>query len=165
MNIEIKQAGPQDKEALRNLLQKYLYEFSAFNGQDVDEKGLYDYPYLHLYGTQEGRWAYLLLVQGQLAGFAMVNTHREAEEDTDYAMAEFFVLTKYRRLGAGRAMARQLFTRFPGRWQVKVHPKNTPALLFWQGVIEEATHGTYRTSPGSAPFADGALGQVFLFHT
>lgn len=163
MNIEIKQADPQNKETLRNLLEKYLCEFSAFDGRDADEKGLYGYPYLDLYWTEEGRWVFLLFVQGQLAGFAMVNSLREAQEDIDYSVAEFFVLPKYRRCGAGRAIARELFRRFPGRWQVKVHPRNAPALRFWQGVIGEYTGGAFHTAPALTPFDDGLWGTVYLF--
>ena len=42
----MKAAVPEDKETLGNLLEKYLYEFSEWEDQDVDGNGLYGYPYL-----------------------------------------------------------------------------------------------------------------------
>ena len=73
MNVCLKAAVPEDKEPLRNLLEKYLYEFSEWEGQDVDCNGLYGYPYLDAYWTDEKRYPFLILVDGKLAGFAMVN--------------------------------------------------------------------------------------------
>ena len=36
MNVCLKAAVPEDKETLGNLLEKYLYEFSEWEDQDVD---------------------------------------------------------------------------------------------------------------------------------
>ena len=34
------------RETLRNLMEKYLYEFSQYDLNDLDENGLYNYQYL-----------------------------------------------------------------------------------------------------------------------
>jgi predicted acetyltransferase len=58
-------------------------------------------------------------------------------------MAEFFILRKYRRQGAGTRAARELFDRFPGRWEVAEIPENAPAIAFWRKVIAGYSRGNY----------------------
>ena len=54
-------------------------------------------------------------------------------------MAEFFVMSKYRRRGVGSEAARFAFDRFPGRWEVREMAANTPAQAFWRRVIGDYT--------------------------
>lgn len=72
MNVELKRVSIDEKEILRNLLEKYNYEFSQWDKRDVNKLGLYGYDYLDYYWTEERRWAYFIMVEGKLAGFAMV---------------------------------------------------------------------------------------------
>jgi len=46
LEIEILQAGLQDKPVLENLMHLYLYEFSEYTGDDVDEQGRFVDEYL-----------------------------------------------------------------------------------------------------------------------
>ncbi|PIS01279.1 MAG: GNAT family N-acetyltransferase, partial [Chlamydiae bacterium CG10_big_fil_rev_8_21_14_0_10_35_9] len=46
--------------------------------------------------------------------------------------------------GIGREVARQLFTQFPGKWEVMQIPENTAAINFWEKVIKEYTGGNYK---------------------
>ncbi len=110
MNFELVPVKEEEKEILRNLLEKYLYEFSQYELEDVNPLGLYGYSYLDCYWTEEGRWAFFLKADGRLAGLAMVNDYPEAGK-TDYCMSEFFVMYKYRRCGLGAWAVRQLFDR------------------------------------------------------
>jgi predicted acetyltransferase len=103
MSVELKRVTADEKEILKNLLEKYDYEFSQWDKRDVNKLGLYGYPYLDHYWTEDKRWAYFILVDGQLAGFAMVIDYPEVKDrETDFQMAEFFVMYKYRRMGVGR---------------------------------------------------------------
>lgn len=165
MNVELKRANVEDKEILRNLLEKYDYEFSQWDGRDVNKLGLYGYDYLDNYWTEENRWAFFIVVDGNLAGFAMVNDYPEANEETDYSLAEFFVMYKYRRCGVGKFAAAKVFDMFHGKWQLKRHPKNTASVHFWNTVILEYTEGRYKlveAYPGLA-YDDGTLGDMFFF--
>lgn len=165
MQITLRLAAAEEKEILRNLLEKYAYEFSQWDGRDVNALGLYGYDYLDCYWTEKNRWAYFLLADGRLAGFAMVNDFPEAAEPTDYTLAEFFVLFKYRRRGVGRTAARALFDRFRGRWQVKRHPANSASVRFWDAVIREYTGGRYRleTAVPGTEYEDGTPGDIYFF--
>ena len=167
MNIEIVPVGIDDKEILRNLLEKYNYEFSQYDQRDVNGLGLYGYMYLDNYWNEDNRWAFFIRVDGNLAGFAMVNDFPEAQEETDYSLAEFFIMYKYRRCGVGKYAAKKVFSMFKGKWQLKRHPKNIGSVHFWDAVVNEYTGGNYRLVkfyPGSE-YADGTLGDIFFFET
>lgn len=165
MNIELKRVKVEDKEILRNLLEKYDYEFSQWDNRDVNKLGLYGYDYLDCYWTEEKRWAYFIEVDGKLAGFIMVNNYPEADEETDYSLAEFFILYKYRRCGIGKFAAIKVFDMFNGKWQLKRHPKNIASVHFWDNVVSEYTKGKYRLveSYPNSEYNDGTLGDIFFF--
>ncbi len=167
MNFELTPVREDEKEILRNLLEKYLYEFSQYELCDVNGLGLYGYSYLDNYWTEENRWAFFFKVDGKLAGFAMVNDYPESGEKTDYAMAEFFVMYKYRRCGLGKWAAFELFKRFPGTWYLRRDPNNLPSVCFWDKAIGEYTRGNFRLDRGreDLAYADGTPGDAFFFST
>ena len=114
MQIALLPAAASDRAALANLIQLYLYDFSEITGADVDERGCFAYPLLDSYWTEAERYPFLIRVDGNLAGFALVNRYSRLLNPFDgHAVAEFFVMRKYRRVGIGRAAAIQLFDRFP----------------------------------------------------
>lgn len=127
--VEVVEATVDDKPALRQLLELYCHDFSAYNGADVDAQGLYRYPYLDDYWTEEERHPFLFKVEGQLAGFAFVRA------GSPHDMAEFFVMRKYRRSGVGIDAARAVFAKFPGEWQVRELTANAGATAFWRNAI------------------------------
>lgn len=165
MKLELKPVKSEEKEILRNLLEKYDYEFSQYDHRDVNPIGLYGYQYLDHYWTDKNRWAYFILAEGQLAGFVMINDYPEVEGEIDYSMAEFFVMHKYRRAGVGRFAALEVFDRFRGKWQLKRHPKNQDSVMFWDRIIDEVTRGDYQLIQGhkDAEYDDGTFGDVFFF--
>lgn len=167
MNIELVPVGLDDKEILRNLLEKYDYEFSQYDSRDVNKLGLYGYKYLDNYWTEKERWAFFIVVDGNLAGFAMVNNFPEAKEETDYSLSEFFVMYKYRRCGVGKYAAMKVFDMFHGKWQLKRHPKNIGSVYFWNNVISEYTKGNYRLAESypDCEYDDGTLGDIFFFES
>lgn len=159
---------PQEKQILGNLLEKYEYEFSQWTLQDVDECGLYDYPYLGCYFTEPNRWAYFIHVDDKLAGFVLVNDYPEIpEHKTDFCLSEFFVMHKYRRNGVGRAAAMQVFARHHGTWQLKRHPRNIASVHFWNKVIDEASAGRFELIQSypdhRVDYEDGTPADVFFF--
>ncbi len=168
MTITLKPATIHDREALSNLLEKYTYEFSQYDLRDVNALGLYGYRYLDYYWNEERRWAYFILADGQLAGFAMVNDLPEADDrKTDFQLAEFFVMHKYRRRGVGKQAFFQLLERHRGQWQLRRHPKNIPSVHFWNRVIAEFTNGDYELVEGypRTEYDDGSLADVFFFRS
>jgi len=165
MKIELEPVAAWQKEILLNLLEKYDYEFSQWDRRDVNPLGLYGYSWLDYYWTEKNRWPFFIRVDGQLAGFAMVNDYPEdANESLDYAMSEFFVMFKYRRLGVGAEAAAMLFRQFSGRWQLKRHPHNLPSVAFWDKVVGRADPH-FRINSHGEPYDDGTPGEVLYFNT
>lgn len=143
MQIDLSPAGLAEKPILARLLQLYLYDFTEFDGEDLNPAGLYEYPYFDQYWQEAGRSPLLIHVDGRLAGFALVRRLAEDEGGPASSMAEFFILRKYRRLGVGSRAAKMVFQRFPGRWHIAVLAENQPARLFWRKVVQEYTRGDF----------------------
>jgi predicted acetyltransferase len=144
MNIQLTRAAAHEQPIIENLMQLYLYDFSEICGDDCDEQGRFEYEYLPRYWVEPERYPYLIRANGKLAGFALVRLRTEAPEDPPpHAVAEFFILRKYRRQGVGEQAAFQIFDRFPGPWEVAEIPENVGAIHFWRRVIDTYTGGNY----------------------
>jgi predicted acetyltransferase len=144
MRVEVVDAEPKEKRVLERLLQLYSYDFSEFTNDDVDAAGLFEEEQLDRWWSEAGRHPFLVRVDGQLAGLALVREQSAFTGDTDVTdMVEFFIMRKYRRQGAGAAAATRLFDLFPGRWEVRQIAANTPAQAFWRKVIGDYTGGRY----------------------
>ena len=121
----------------------YVYDLSEHCGWDFQETGrIGGVDDLADYWQKPGHWAFLIRADERLAGFACVRRLRENPTPL-YDVGEFFVVRKYRRRGVGRHVARELFTRFAGEWQVRELIDNAPATRFWRRVIGEITAGRF----------------------
>ena len=129
MGVEVIEAEAADKPVLRQLLELYQHDFSEFVDADVDDNGLYGYRYLDNYWSEPDRHPFLFRVDGRWAGFALVRA------GDPHDLAEFFVMRKYRRHGVGTLLAREVFSRFPGAWQVRQMASNPAATAFWRRAI------------------------------
>lgn len=149
MEIEVFLASVDEKPILRNLMQLYLYEFSTIDNEDVDnDTGLFSFPYLDRYWIEPERYPFIVRVDGNLAGFALLRKgscfpNTEDQIETGMIVAEFFVMRKYRRTGVGTKLAIDLFNRFPGRWEVAQVAENHRGQIFWRSVIGEYCQGNY----------------------
>jgi len=165
MDITIKPVTADEKEILRNLTEKYDYEFSQYEDLDVNDLGLYGYKYIDHYWTEDDRYAFFIRVDGKLAGFIMVNKINEANTKTDYSMAEFFVMYKYKRWGVGKYSAHFIFEKFRGKWQITYAQKNKPALEFWNKTVGEYTKGNYVKTENWKKYDDGLIRDILIFDT
>jgi predicted acetyltransferase len=154
LHVEVTPAALHEKTVLRRLLELYKHDLSEFTGEDLDAHGLFGYRYLDHYWTEPARWPFLVVCTSEgtsgacarrLAGFALVTDRTLLPESAGgHGLAEFFVLRAYRRRGVGASAARQLFDRFPGRWEVRELAENAPAIVFWRRVIDGYTGGRWR---------------------
>jgi predicted acetyltransferase len=142
MDVELTPIAYEHKSVLRHLMELCLHDYSEFDGADVDEHGLFGYSRIDHYWTEPGRHAFLIKLDGNTAGFALV---RDSSNTGDaHSVAEFFVLRKYRRKGVGRRAAQGVFDMFPGIWRVHQDKNNVSAQTFWRAVIGEYTAGSFR---------------------
>lgn len=65
MDVALREVPLEEREILANLLEKYLYEFSQYDGCDINKLGLYGYKYLDCYWLEDKRWAYFIEVDGK----------------------------------------------------------------------------------------------------
>ena len=144
MKIEVAEATRKDEPVLERLFQLYQYDFSEIMGGDVEDDGVFRYISLGDVWDDDRAHAFMLRVEGRIAGTAIVIGRSHFTGDTDVAyMDEFFVMRKYRRTGVGSEFATKLFGMFPGRWEVAQVAPNTEATLFWRSVIRTYTDGDF----------------------
>lgn len=143
MLIELVPAALDDKPILQRMMELYQYDFSETCGSDLDAHGCFGYPYLDHYWVETGRHPFIVRVDVKLAGFVLVN-RQTFVPGNELAIAEFFVMRKYRRLGVGRTVAFQVFDLFRGKWEIQQLEANLPAQAFWRNVVSAYTKGQYR---------------------
>jgi len=167
MDIIIEPVKKEEKEILRNLIEKYRYEFSQYDGLDTNSLGLYGYDYLDNYWTENNRFPFFIKVNEKLAGFIMINDYPEVKIETNYTLSEFFIMYKYRRQGIGKYVVDYVLKKFKGKWQLKYHPKNEISKTFWTKTISEYTKGKYElvSNNQETKYEDGTIGHVLIFET
>lgn len=159
--VELHAAAREQAPVLENLLQLYAHDFSEYVDIATDDAGRFAYARLPLYWTEATRFPFLVKVDGLLAGFVLVSRGSLVSGDSQvWDMAEFFVMRRYRRRGIGAALAQEVWRRFPGRWEVRVHERTKPALQFWTAAIS-----AFAGSSASVGFVDddGAQRRLFAF--
>ena len=131
--LEVRLATHVDREPLRRMLELYQYELSDIWDQDIDAAGEYGYA-LDRYWNAPGNHAYVALLDGNYAGFALVDDQVKLPGG-QYWMDQFFVLKKYRRRGFGQELAARVIDRHPGQWQIGQMADNHPAQSFWRKTL------------------------------
>jgi len=135
-NLEVIPATPEQAPILANLIELYAHDFSEFLTIDLGEDGRFNYPTLPLYWTEPDHHPFLIRIDNKLAGFALIKKGSEVFDNPHvWDLAEFFILRRYRRHGAGLMAAHKLWALFPGPWEVRVMQANTAAQPFWAKAI------------------------------
>ena len=144
MDVTLVTATRADRHVFERLLQLYEYEYSENAEIDLDADGLF--PTVDTKAIwQPDYHVFFIKVSGKFAGFALVTRHQSyVGEGETYLIDEFFVLRRYQRRGVGEHVARSLFDRFPGRWEVSQLPQNVAAKTFWWRVIDRYTAGRFQ---------------------
>lgn len=142
--VTVQLAATTERPLLEGLMQFYQYDFSELDPEGsaafaFDVRGQFE-PYKPLpeYWREEGRVPLVIRVDGEAAGFALVNRHSHLGGTPDWNMAEFFVARKFRRRGVATEAVRQVLARYPGRWEVAVLALNAVAQAFWPRAIGSA---------------------------
>lgn len=161
--VELIAATLEQEPILANLFELYAYDFSEFHDVHVGEDGRFGYKLLSRYWTEPGRWPFLVKIGGKLAGFVLVKTGSEvSSEAATWDMAEFFILRGYRGRGVGSDVAREVWRRFPGPWEVRVMKSNRAASAFWKRVISEFAGELVRSTQFEK---DGTIWRMFSFES
>ena len=137
MHLDIQLARATDFAALEQLLELYQYDLSDIWPQDLDASARYGFD-LTRHRLAERSRAYIARSGTQYVGLALVAPAIVTRTQGTW-MEQFFILKRYRRAGAGRALARHVLLNHPGLWEVGQMPGNVAATAFWRRVIGEVT--------------------------
>ena len=138
MQIELISTDVEQLPLIRNLYQFYAYESSDWEQEDIEVDGRFyiHEPHLQRY-WQEPDWsAQLILVDGFIAGFLLIE-RSELPGIEALEFADLFILKKYRRQGIGRALVQQVIVAGGGSWLVSFYEQDTLARQFWQCLLAE----------------------------
>lgn len=128
--LRVRRADTDDRPVLERLWLLFRHDMSRFNGDLPRADGTFRSERLEAALT-EGSWAAFLATSGESpVGFALV---RSLDREP-LVLNSFFVVAAVRRTGVGLALAHQVVTSFPGRWEVAFQEANTPAAHFWRRV-------------------------------
>jgi aminoglycoside 6'-N-acetyltransferase I len=148
VNISLKPSNLEDASIFKNLYPLYLHDLSAFHEIIPNQHGIlepenpdvrdlvghgehFDYWYKH-----DGiLFPHLIWVDDMPAGFVLVSRAPWVIEDVDVEMREFFLLHAFRGRGIAQIAALEAFKRFPGRWGLRILPRNARAIWFWKKTV------------------------------
>src|SRR3990167_5062439 len=137
-----------DYPVIKNMARFYVYDMSRYCGfiskeWACPEDGLYESYDFKQYVEDPTRKAFLIRLENELAGFALLNK-TGTTPDIDWNMGEFFILAKFQGQRIGEMIAHQLWKTYPGLWEISVIPENKKALAFWRKAVTNFTHGNYK---------------------
>ncbi|MBF0674053.1 GNAT family N-acetyltransferase [Pseudomonas sp.] len=138
VTLELVPTEREQMPLIRNLYQFYLYESSDWEQEDVEVDGRFYIHDEHLvrYWQEPGWSAQLLLVDGFIAGFLLIERSELLGVDA-LELADLFILKKYRRQGIGRALATQVLMSGEDNWLVRFYGQDEIALAFWRSVLAD----------------------------
>lgn len=147
MPVELRRIAADEAAILTPLVDAYLAELAGHRERPVGATCAADHPYLPLYWSEAGRHPFAIFSDAALAGFVLVREvalGTEADGPRATQMSEFYVRPAFRRRGVGRAALAVVWRRFPGAWELQVHPRNAAAAAFWPACIGAHAHGPVR---------------------
>lgn len=144
MKFDLVKVEEKDKNVIYNLMQLYTYELSFFEDETTNftmlDSGLYVInKYVEKYWKEESRHPFMLKCNNELAGFVL----QRFNEQNMNEIAEFFVINKYRKIGAGTFMANKMFDLYKGKWEIRTLIKNEKAQNFWRNTIKKYTNNHF----------------------
>ncbi|MEX0289636.1 MAG: GNAT family N-acetyltransferase [Flavobacteriaceae bacterium] len=147
MNFCLQEVTKSEKEILRNLVNLCMHDYSEFDKFEVGPEGEFSYRWFGTYFEEEGRYAYLIRVDGNLGGFVMVRSN-PGDEDWDFQIAEFFILRRYRRMGLGSLVSQQILNSRRGLWEISYDVRNESASYLWSSISKMYTDAQLQVDYG-----------------
>lgn len=143
-DIILRKAELKDIDVVKHLWDLYSYDFSVYDGDDVNEMASYNFTYGEHYFNSEEKFILLIVINGRYAGFVTVsNVCYILNQPNDRTIVDFFIMNKYRKGGIGRTVAEKVFNLYPARWEVVQWDNNDASKVFWEKVISRYTNNHY----------------------
>jgi predicted acetyltransferase len=135
--VTLRAADRAQWPVVENLMQFYNYELSAWYPIAFAADGRYAIPSKDDYLGQAGTQAWLILVDDELAGFAVIDDEL-VDARRDLNLGYFFVGRRFRGRGVGAAAFGGLLARYPGQWELYYLARNEAAAAFWPKAFARA---------------------------
>lgn len=144
MSVTLQEVSNEASPLLRQLMQLYLYDLGTIDGWNISTDGLFgNAEKIERFWTEPGRRSFLINVDAEIAGFALIRDQAEHAGTGVHEVSEFFVLRKFRRQRVGERAATMLFDMTSGPWEVAQLASNLPAQRFWRAVLARYTDGHF----------------------
>ncbi|BFH13788.1 GNAT family N-acetyltransferase [Paenibacillus melissococcoides] len=137
MSLQIEEIHPDQKATFLNLYNLYLYELSAYTGEDIQPDGTFELSDTHLYIDRNELHPYFITYDDQLAGYILLCWPPYVPSGIDYSIQELFVLKKYRGKNLASEAVNAVLNRFPGSYSVEQLKNNIAAVRFWKKFYKE----------------------------
>ena len=93
MKISVEPVLIEQKSVLVQLMELYMYDFSLYSDDDINEYGYFGYSRIDDYWNEDGRYPYLIRVNEKIAGFVLVRSCCEYNELLNpHNIAELFIM-------------------------------------------------------------------------
>ena len=174
MKIEAILATKETEKIIKNLYPLYLHDLAEIYERLPNEYGIFEdepiktlaeqYELQNVWFEKPGiLYPFIIMVDGNPAGFDLVSAKPYAPKSTDYYLYEFFVLRPYRGKGIAEEAAKQVFDRFRGKWELYTsHKNNERGKGFWRKTLRNYTGGNYEETSGETFLNDG-IKTIFRF--
>lgn len=136
-----------DRPVLERLWQLYSHDMSEVRGTLPNAEGLYKPGRLPGYFDDPDRCGYLITIDDKPGGFAFV----QGLVDEPKMIGDFFIVRAARRRRIGYEVARELFERHPGRWEIGFQENNAGAPDFWRRVVADTVGDAWREETRPVP--------------
>jgi predicted acetyltransferase len=141
-SIALHAAQRDDLQTIECLMQFYTYDFSEWLPLPLSDHGLFNLLPLSDYWRKPATRAFLIRVDGELAGFVTVDDEIHLP-GAQHNIGYLFVTRSFRGQGVAKFVVSTLLSRFPGQWQIFHIDANRPARLFWAAVMPGLTNGEF----------------------
>ena len=156
MEVFLDRVKLENKNILYRLLEYSLFEESLNDGNEMNDQAIFEYEYFDSYFTDTNRDAFFIREKetNKLLGFVMINTYMQKCIE-GHSIAEFMIITKYRKNKIGKKVAFECFDMYKGNWEVSPSYGSESAYNFWEKVINEYTNNNNEFQDGIFIFNKG----------
>ena len=131
----MKVATPKDRVVIDQLVEFYRYDMSGFEQEDVDIHGRFGFNYLDYYLASDPGFAYIIMVDNNFAGFALVNN--DDPYVPHFELVAFFIMKKYRNSNVGSVALKQVLKLHEGAFTISVLAQNKKGVQFFTKVLTD----------------------------
>lgn len=144
IRMKLESVIPENRHLYDRMVQYYECEFSSLTHKKPDSEAVFSLD-TELGGNVLG---FVSLIDGIPSGLAAVKDHGNLR----FEICEFFVVPCFRRQMVGSSMAKAIWEKLPGFWEVKQIQGAEDAISFWRRLISVYTRGNYEEDSFIDPF-------------